>query len=449
MAVKQGRACAAITEAAGRIIETSLCEIPGGWLALVRTERGTKLAAAVSGASPLAGMWAVERAADIGSVHVDVMELNANNAAVVRRCVKWTAPAACTARGVSVGFSDWLGEAGAWAALPFAKRRQQPVLVEYAAADCAELGRNLLQAVDAATWGVLEAGYREGYGAHAASLRSEEDIVKALLYGYSIIGLDCGDKVHAELDRLPDDAVAARYAELQEEFRQALEASYLGAEFQTPGGKVSFTPAGLRRLVLKYGEAIMHAQFIYNSYLKNTPWEINFELSLGEGTLTPQEHYLIANELERNHVKLWAICLNASEDVRLHCGIAAAFGYRLSFADADLGAILPDAVVKYAQGAAHFKLTHTLWLAALQLLAAADAGLLARIAALASLPPVTADELAAGSSLAARYARSYARVLSPQQGNMAPAIKAFVAAHHEEYVSNITKNVENFLKKFS
>ena len=40
MAIKQALAVAALDEAAGRIIKPSLCEIPGGWLALVETEDG-------------------------------------------------------------------------------------------------------------------------------------------------------------------------------------------------------------------------------------------------------------------------------------------------------------------------------------------------------------------------------------------------------------------------
>ena len=63
----------------------------------------------------------------------------------------------------------------------------------------------------------------------------------------------------------------------------------------------------------------MHAQFIYNSYLKNTPWEIDFELLISkEGKLlSPQEHYLIANELQRNGIKFAALGLNTLDEAQL------------------------------------------------------------------------------------------------------------------------------------
>ena len=92
-------------------------------------------------------------------------------------------------------------------------------------------------------------------------------------------------------------------------FRDAMQGSYLEANFQVGSEVIHFEPEQLRRIVLEYGEAIMHAQFIYNSYLKNTPWEIDFELLISkEGKLlSPQEHYLIANELQRNGIKFAAL----------------------------------------------------------------------------------------------------------------------------------------------
>ena len=63
-------------------------------------------------------------------------------------------------------------------------------------------------------------------------------------------------------------------------------------------------------------QAQQDIQFIYNSYLKNTPWDIDFELDLSKPgkVLTPQEHYLIGNELQRNGIKLSSICLDPLKD---------------------------------------------------------------------------------------------------------------------------------------
>ena len=181
---------------------------------------------------------------------------------------------------------------------------------------------------------MLEEGYKEGYGANAAGLKTEEEIVKALLYGYSMIGFDCSDKIDLGIEKLSDEAVDKRFEQFNETFRAAVHASYLNAEFKVGTSKITFTENQLHRIVLEYGEAIMHIQFIYNSYLKNTPWDIDFELDLSKPgkVLTPQEHYLIGNELQRNGIKLSSICLDPLKDseavndnLQLHCEIADTF----------------------------------------------------------------------------------------------------------------------------
>ena len=92
-----------------------------------------------------------------------------------------------------------------------------------------------MEAVDTATWGVLELGYKEGYGANAAGLKTEEEIVKALLYGYSMIGFDCSDKIDSKIEAMTAEEVAAKYNQLPEEFRDALKGSYLEADFKAGG----------------------------------------------------------------------------------------------------------------------------------------------------------------------------------------------------------------------
>lgn len=456
MALKQAIAIAALQEAAGEVINKSVCEAQGCWLALARTAAGKRLAVASQGENPLRAMLKdVEKETEVKGAQVIVAALNANNAAVVRRFVKWAAPSACGTRGASVGFSDWLGEADAFAADLFAKRQLKPVLVDYSAADSAALQRNFLEAVDTATWGVLEAGYREGYGANAAGLKTEEDIVKALLYGYSMIGFDCSEKIDLSVEKLSDDEVEKRFEQFNDAFRAAVNASYLNAEFKVGGGKISFEEAQLHRIILEYGEAIMHVQFIYNSYLKNTPWDIDFELSLSKPgkILTPQEHYLIANELERNGVKLSAVCLDllnetelAAENLQLHCDIASTFEYRLSLANADIALADPAAVMKYAKGKAHFKLNNILWMSAVQLIADGDAELYVKIAKIAGVEPAPAEKIC-GTEAGRALALCYRRALNPQEGGLAGEVKEFLAAHKEAYAEAVRANVNCFLKK--
>lgn len=455
MALKQAIVSKIIENNIGQVINKSLCEVPGGIFCLVNTSEGKKLVYASNGNAQLSQMLSVEKSFDEDKIHFEVMQLNPNNAAVVRRFVKWAAPTACGTKGTSIGFSDWVGAADAFVTELFAKRQLKPVLVEYTADDSTALKRNFLEAVDTATWGVLEKGYKEGYGANAAGLKTEEDIVKALLYGYSMIGFDCSDKINLQIEELSDEEIAKRYEQFNDQFRNALEASYLNAEFKVGEHSVSFTAENLRRIVLEYGEAIMHVQFIYNSYLKNTPWDIDFELSLSKPgkVLTPQEHYLIGNELQRNGIKLAAICLDGindtdalHENLQLHCEIADTFGYRLSFQNADLTVENPAEAVKYLKNKVHFKLNNILWLSALQLIAEENTDLFAKIAAAAGLEAVSADALA-DIQHAKAYAFSYVNVLSPDKGNLAKEVKEYLAQNTEKYATKVTQNTEKFLKK--
>ena len=454
MAIKQALAVKAMEAAAdGKIVAASLSEVTNGWVALVINAAGKKLVCVTQGECPLSSMWAVESSCEQEGLHVDIMPLNANNAAVIRRFIKWAAPSACGTKGTSIGFSDWLGAAGGCVAPLFAKKQVKPVLAEYSAADSALLKRNFLEAVDAATWGVLETGYKEGYGANAEGLQSEEDIVKALLYGYSMIGLDCSDKINLQIEKMSDAEVEKRYNDFPQEFRDAMRGSYLEANFQVGSEVIHFEPEQLRRIVLEYGEAIMHAQFIYNSYLKNTPWEIDFELLVAkEGKLlSPQEHYLIANELQRNGIKFAALGLNALEEGQMleetlpvHAAIADTFGYRLSFLQADLALSDLGAVAKILKGKVHFKLSSVLWLAAWETLFSAAPELAQQMREYAGLPAT--DTLVPQTETGRAYALSYKTLLAPEAGNFAGQIKDVLAAEQAAYGERISVLVSNYLR---
>ena len=224
-----------------------------------------------------------------------------------------------------------------------------------------------------------------------------------------------------------------------------MRCSYLEANFQVGSEVIHFEPEQLRRIVLEYGEAIMHAQFIYNSYLKNTPWEIDFELLISkEGKLlSPQEHYLIANELQRNGIKFAALGLNTLDEAQLlqemlqtHAAIADTFGYRLSFLHADLTLKDLGAVAKTLKGKVHFKLRETVLKLAPQL--ACQMRDYAGLAETDALIPQTETGKA--------YALSYKTLLAPEAGNFADQVKEVLAVNHAAYSERISVLVGNYLR---
>lgn len=455
MAIKQVTAVQAMEEITqGKVVTESVSEVQGAWLALVDTEAGRVLACAYKGECQFAALFAKKESVQSGGLNVDVMELNPNNAAVVRRCLKWTAPQAQNGKGISVAFSDWLGAAAAYAAPQFKLRQARPVLVDYAAANADILKRNFLEAVDTATWGVLELGYKEGYGANAAGLTTEEEIVKALLYGYSMIGFDCSDKIDTKIEALNADEVAGKYNQLPEEFRNAMKGSYLEADFKAGDTIVHFEPEVLQRIVLEFGEAIMHIQYIYNTYLKNTPWDIDFELRLAkpDKLMTPQELYLISNELQRNGIKMASMELDAAkaaadpEGMKVYGEIAATFGYRLSLFNADLYAAELGALAKALKGQVCFKAGNLLWLAALNVIKAQDEALVGEMQAFAGLPELTATKILPADETSCAWALAYKKLLNPEAG-FAAKIKAVLAANTAAYKAEVEKAVAAVLKE--
>lgn len=197
----------------------------------------------------------------------------------------------------------------------------------------------------------------------------------------------------------------------------------------------------------------MHIQFLYNSYLKNTPWALDFELFLGGRgqVISPREHYLLANELHRNNIKLSALCLDALEistdpdnDLPAHCQIAETFGHRLSFANAEFLRGAPADIAKALKGRVHFKLNNILWFSALQCIAANARLLYEQIFAAASLPLLQDPE---DIEAAMDIVLSYKKLLSPGAGTLREDIRAFLQENERAYGECIEKNLEAFFKK--
>ena len=248
--------------------------------------------------------------------------------------------------------------------------------------------------------------------------------------------------------------VEKRFEQFNDVFRAAVDASYLKVEFQVGSNKVSFQPVELHRIVLEYGEAIMHIQNVFNTFLKSAPWDIDFEVSISKPgkVLTPQEHCLIANELQRNSIKVASLCLDAANDVELneniaiHADIAATYGYRLSIKNADIALADPAAAMKATKGKVHFKLNNIMWMSAVKLIAAKNPELHAKIAAAVENEAVEADKIC-GTSACKTFAQGYAKALAAGS-ELAAEIKSFIMNNKGEYEAAVKQNVtECFLKR--
>ena len=245
-----------------------------------------------------------------------------------------------------------------------------------------------------------------------------------------------------------------KFEQFNDVFRAAVDASYLKVEFKVGENKVSFQPAELHRIVLEYGEAIMHIQNVYNTFLKSAPWDIDFEVAISKPgkVLTPQEHCLIANELQRNSIKVTSMCLDAANDAQalkdnleIHCDISNTYGYRLSIKNADIALENPGAALKALKGV-HFKLNNIMWMSTVKFIAANNADLYAKICAAVGTEAVAADKIC-GSESAVALAQGYAKALAVGS-ELAAEVKDYVVANKEQFSAFMKQNLSDcFLKR--
>ena len=444
--------------AKGTLVSSSFSVIPDGYLGLVDDNGGRHLAVVCGEKSEWNKAWKgeeFETADEHKKIKIGMFPLNPNNAALVRRLVGWAAPSSCGVSGISVAFSDFLSVVNSQLPNLFVHKQIKPVLVDFTPEQSNLLQRNFLEVMDAATWSVLSSGYKGGWAANAAGLKTEEEIVKALLYGYSGIGVDCSDKIDRSVEELSVEESEKRFGELDKDFKEAIDKSYLDAEFQVGDVKVRFEEKALHRMVLEFGQAIMFLQNMYKDYLDDTPWDLDFEVDLSrcEKALTPQEHYFLANELKRAAVKFDTLCVNAGtfrkemeENLAYHAGIAKAFDYRMSFGDAAPAFDDLAAVAKNFNQRVNFKLTHVLWLAALQTIAKTDPALLKQIAERAGLEVPSAEELSFASEKGIAFAAAYDKILGSEEGKEKLPVKEAVEKEKTLYEDNLTALVNGYIR---
>ena len=457
MAIKRETA-EALMNKGGSLIAASFSVIPDGYLGLVSKGPVNRLAVVCGQKAGAGDLWkGAEFTTDSACKNVKwgFFPLNANNAALVRRLVGWASPTSCGVSGLSVSLSDWLSLVSGDVPNLFVHKQVKPVLVDFTPARSAALHKTFLEVMDAATWSVLSSGYKKGWAANAAGLHTEEEVVKALLYGYSGIGIDCSEKIDRSIETLTEEEVEKRFGELDRDFKEAIDKSYLDAEFQLGNEKLRFEEKALHRMVLEFGQAIMFLQKMYKDYLDDTPWDLDFEVDLSAGgkVLTPQEHYFLANELKRAAVKFDTLCVSAGtirevwlKESAIHAAIAKAFDYRLSFADADLHFADLGETAKICGGKVHFKLSSLLWLAALQTLAAAEPELYRQAAQRAGLPAIEAGQLTCATEAGQAFAQAYEAILGGEdQNGIASALKSALENYQTLYAECASKLVAGYL----
>jgi len=350
------------------------------------------------------------RSVEVGgqTLRLGVGDENHVNAVALRKALPFTAPVRV---GVckSAGLGDRLGIAtpGHVQALRHAQGIV-PVLAQQSIREMERTGRDPDRVMDAATWGVFQAGWRDGFGADADHLKTFEDIDYCAAAGFVWYTFDPRDHVDNEAE---DDSLAtlrAKYENLPWDdlctTASDTLAAFVGKTWDLEGFTLTLSEEGLLRAACKYGQALAHLSTMYRHLVEtmgDRPFEVEVSVDETETPTKPEEHLYIASELKRLGVEWTSLApryigrfekgvdyigdLAAFESsFAQHVAIAKAFGpYKLSLhSGSDKFSIYPIAA-RLAGQLVHLKTAGTSYLEALRAVARVDPSLFREILAFA------------------------------------------------------------------
>jgi hypothetical protein len=231
------------------------------------------------------------------------------NAAALRARLPWLKPAPLGLK-TSFGFGDRLGSAtpGHIQALRATdpKGAIAPIFAQQSVRENTRTGRTPQQVLDAATWGIFQAGWRTPWGADADHVKEPVDLDPFVAAGYTFFTIDPSDYVDnaAQIDGLA--ALRAKTAGLPWDVLQSsdedMQARYCREPFEVAGLTLAFDEEILRRALAKYGKALAHTITIarkLTTRMSGQPYDLEMSVDETDTPTSVHEHFFIANELIR------------------------------------------------------------------------------------------------------------------------------------------------------
>ena len=333
---------------------------------------------------------------------------DAGNARVLRSELAFAAPK-LIGLSKSFGGGDRLGLATPAHIRAVRGKGMEVFLAQQSIREMARTNRSPQDVMDDASWGVLQEGFRDGFGSDADHLKNVEDIDRCLAAGFTLFTVDPGAHVVDEADGLCGTELGEQFkqvgwAELETTAKDCL-ASYADKTVILDDElclKISMEE--LCRAAVKYGAAVAHTVKLHRHLLsKRGADEFELEMSVDE-TDSPTslaEHFYVASELSRLGVKPVSLAprfvgdfekgvdykgdlQKFEETLEGHVAIAKWVGpYKISFhSGSDKFSIYPIAA-KVAGELVHVKTAGTSYLEALRCVGQVEPGLFREILAFA------------------------------------------------------------------
>ncbi|MDZ4766585.1 MAG: tagaturonate epimerase family protein [Chloroflexota bacterium] len=279
------------------------------------------------------------------------------NAAALRQQLTWTAPTRTGLRK-SIGLGDRLGRATVGHLRAVREGDMFPVLAQQSMREMQRASRTPQDVIDDATWGVLEADYRDGWGCDADHLKTTADIDACADAGYIAFTLDPG----AYVDNAASDAAG------------------------------------------KYGAALAHVAALSAHIARRmgtTPYDLEISVDETDSITTLDEHRWIVAELRRMGIPFTGLAPrfvgdfekgvdyignvdSFEESFAQHADLCRSMGgYKLAIHSGSDKFSIFGIIAHDANPLVHLKTSGTSWLEALRVIAAHEPDMFAQILALA------------------------------------------------------------------
>lgn len=309
----------------------------------------------------------------------------------------------------SAGFGDRLGMAtpGHVEALLRAGATDTiaPIFAQQSIREMTRTRRSAQQVMDDATFGAIEAGWRNAVGADADHLKTEQNVLDCVAAGFTFFTIDPSEYVDDEAESADDAGLRAKVEALPwvrlEDDWAGLRSRFLGAPLDADGVRIAFEEHDLARAAAKYGAALAHTALLHRVLAATgAPYELELSVDETSYPTTLEEHAYLALELRRLGVPVVSLAprfvgrFEKGVDFRGdmaalvaslagHAAVARVFGpYKLSLHSGSDKFSVYGPIAEATDGMVHLKTAGTSYLEALRVAAVVDPALFRRALAI-------------------------------------------------------------------
>jgi hypothetical protein len=298
-----------LTLPSGRQVEVaqrSICWTGGGAVMMVRDGNRRRLLVVELVESGLAALFRGERWVVEAGLEACCGELDHHNAVAVRKAVEFARPQPLGLDD-SFGLGDRLGIAGPAHLRAMRGSGFKVVLAQQSIRELERTERTPDEVMDAATWAVLEEGWREPWGADADHLKTPADVELMAEAGFTMFTIDPGDHVVDAADEmaipeLERSAAELPWSDLDDSLRNALKRYADIGVHVSPELTLEPSQEDVLRAWVKYGASLAHTAAMYrhiSATMGERPFEVEVSVDETASVTTPFEHWLVASELRR------------------------------------------------------------------------------------------------------------------------------------------------------